>query len=117
MTTVYHELLPESYLLILAPGQGDEPEKILDQELSRASRSGKRAVWVDCQRLHTLSTEGAGLLCAYHQQLAAHGVRLVLTHVSEPARQQLLRWAPTGRLCIVPTLLDAAQQPWLPVAG
>ena len=26
MTVVYHELLPESYLLILAPGHEGEPE-------------------------------------------------------------------------------------------
>jgi hypothetical protein len=110
MTLVYHEVLPESYLLILTPSSANEPEEGLDHALSCASRSGKPAVWVDCKRVDTLSAEAAGVLCAYNHQLLGRGVRLVLFQVSERVRRELLSWKVSPPLCIVPTLNDAARQ-------
>ena len=112
MTVVYHELLPDSYLLILAPGRDGEPtlEIELVHWLNCARLSGKAAVWVDCGMLHTLSTEAAGLLWTAHRRLQATGVRLVLVHVAERVRKALLARAPALEISIVPTLLDAARQ-------
>ena len=41
MTSVYHELRPDSYLLLLTPGAPTSPERALDYSLTCASRSGK----------------------------------------------------------------------------
>ena len=117
MTTVYHELLADCYLLILVPGGMGDSEKALDQALSRASRSGKPTVWVDCQRLGTLTAEAAALLSAYHQQLGRQGVRLMLSSVSEAARQELRRQAPSQRMRIVSMLPPAVALQPLPLAG
>ena len=110
MTSVYHELLPESYLLILAPGQAGKTEAALANSLHCAQRSGRPAVWVDCSLLSTLSDEAAGLLWAAHYELQRRHSQLVLVHVPERVRQNLLDWALGPAPCIVPTLLDAAQQ-------
>ncbi|WP_460501208.1 STAS domain-containing protein [Hymenobacter agri] len=109
MTTVFHELLPESYLLILAPGNDGPSEVALARQLRRAERSGKSEVWVDCSLLNELSDEAAQLLWDAHYQLQEQFARLVLVHVAEPVRQVLLaqHLGPMPR--IVPTLLDAAR--------
>ncbi|UOQ96845.1 hypothetical protein MUN81_16540 [Hymenobacter sp. 5317J-9] len=110
MTVVYHELLPESYLLILAPSRSDEPEAALAHSLHCAQRSGKPAVWVDCGMLHTLSDEAAQLLWGAHHQLEEKHAQLVLVHVPERVRKDLLKRELGPAPCMVPTLLDAARQ-------
>ncbi|GAA4030926.1 hypothetical protein GCM10022409_13950 [Hymenobacter glaciei] len=110
MTTVFHELLPESYLIILAPGTDGPSEVALADQLHCAERSGKPEVWVDCGMLNELSGEAAHLLWDAHYHLQEHYGRLVLVHVAEPVKKALLaqHLGPTPR--IVPTLLDAARQ-------
>ncbi|WP_046243430.1 hypothetical protein [Hymenobacter terrenus] len=110
MTVVYHELLPESYLLILAPGQAGEPEVALAHWLHCAQRSGKPAVWVDCGMLSSLSEEAARLLWASHYRLQQKHAQLVLVHVPDRLKRELLDHAQGPAPCIVPTLLDAAEQ-------
>lgn len=110
MTVVYHELLPESYLLILAPGHEGRPETGLAYWLNRAQHSGKPAVWVDCGMLRSLSSEAIQLLWNTHYQLQEKHVQLVLVHVPEHVRTALLEQEQGPAPCIVPTLLDAAQQ-------
>jgi anti-anti-sigma regulatory factor len=110
MTVVYHELLPESYLLILAPGRTEEPEAALAHSLHCAQRSGKAAVWIDCGMLHSLSDEAARLLWGAHHQLEAKHAKLVLVHVPDRVRRDLLKRELGPAPCIVPTLLDAARQ-------
>ncbi len=111
MTLVYHELLPESYLLILAPGgEGDEREAGLAHWLQCAHHSGKPAVWVDCSMVQTLSGEAMRLLWASHHHLQANRAQLVLVHVPERMHQELLDQEQGPAPCIVPTLLDAARQ-------
>ena len=110
MTAVYHELLPESYLLILAPGSGDDHEAGLAHWLKCAQRSGKPAVWVDCSMVQTLSGEAMRLLWASHYHLQANHAQLVLVHVPERIHQELLDQEQGPAPCIVPTLLDAARQ-------
>ena len=110
MTAVYHELLPESYLLILAPGGGDDHEAGLAHWLKRAQRSSKPAVWVDCSMVQTLSGEAMRLLWAPHYHLQANHAQLVLVHVPERIHQELLDQEQGPAPCIVPTLLDAARQ-------
>lgn len=109
MTTVFHELLPESYLIILAPGPETPSELALAHRLRCAERSGKPEVWVDCSLLSELSGEAARLLWDTHYRLQEQFARLVLVHVAEPVRQMLLaqHLGPMPR--IVPTLLDAAR--------
>lgn len=110
MTTVFHELLPDSYLVILAPGSDGPSEAALAHRLRCAERSDKPEVWVDCSMLNELSGEAACLLWAAHHKLQERFARLVLVHVAEPVRKILLaqHLGPTPR--IVPTLLDAARQ-------
>ncbi|MET4076197.1 hypothetical protein [Hymenobacter sp. UYCo722] len=110
MTTVFHELLPDSYLITLAPGPVDTSEVALARRLRCAERSGKPEVWVDCGLLTELSGEAARLLWDAHYQLQERFAHLVLVHVAEPVRKTLLAQylGPTPR--IVPTLLDAVRQ-------
>lgn len=117
MTVVYHELLPESYLLILAPGREGEPETGLAHWLKCAQRSGKSAVWVDCGMMSSLSSEAIRLLWNSHYQLQEKHAQLVLVHVPERVRKELLEQELGPAPCIVPTLLDAARQTgWREVA-
>ncbi|GAB3573464.1 STAS domain-containing protein [Hymenobacter daeguensis] len=117
MTVVYHELLPESYLLILAPGRESRPETGLAYWLGCAQQSGKPAVWVDCGMLKTLSSEAIQLLWHTHYQLQEKHAQLVLVHVQEHMRKELLEQELGPAPCIVPTLLDAARQTgWREVA-
>ena len=110
MTTVFHELLPDSYLIILAPGTNAPTEPALAHRLHCAERSGKPEVWVDCGMLNELSDEAAALLWDTHYHLQERYACLVLVHMAEPVRKTLLaqHLGPTPR--IVPTLLDAARQ-------
>lgn len=112
MMVIYHEALPESYLLILAPDPSNTSSAELAQYLSRACGSGKPAVWVDCRLLDSLSASAVRLLWACHLRLRRRQVRLVLCRVSERL-EQTLRQAfrgPDSDLCLVPDLNDAARQ-------
>lgn len=110
MTTVYHELLPESYLLLLTPGFPVDPELCLDYSLRCAYRSGKNAVWVDCELVSNLSTEAARTLWDYHHMLQQQHKQLVVVHASDEIKQDLLNWQLAPSLCFAPTLIDAAWQ-------
>lgn len=110
MHVVYHELLPESYLLILAPGRPGEPESVLARWLRRALRSGRASVWVDCGMLNSLSAGDARLLWRAHFQLQKQHAQLVLVHVPERVKRELLEQERGPAPCMVPTLLDAARQ-------
>ncbi|GAA3918773.1 STAS domain-containing protein [Hymenobacter algoricola] len=104
---VYHEILPDSYLLILA--ENDElPEEVpLAKLLRQAANSGKAYVWVDCSHIHRLSHQAIGLLRKYYLQLRRRHIPLVLCHLDE-SLQQLFRQLPAAsQPPIVPTLLDA----------
>ena len=105
---VCYELLPESYLIILAPGPAGQPEAALAYRLQQAERSGKKEVWVDCSLVPTISEEAARLLWAAHLALREQCARLVLVHLSDHAKQLLLAGELGPEPRIVPTLLDAA---------
>jgi anti-anti-sigma regulatory factor len=106
MMIVHHELLPDSYLLILAADLADSSEQELARHLSYAARSDKPAVWVDCRLLDVLSTKAA--------RLQRRNAQLILCRVSERLEQVLQRVGahPASTLCLVPTLDDAAEQTW-----
>jgi len=89
MLIVHHELLPEIYLLVLAPDPADASELELAHHLGCAARSGKPAVWVNCRLVDTMSATGAQLLWACHHRLRQRGAQLVLCRVSAALRQQL----------------------------
>lgn len=114
MITVFHEVLPESYLIILAPGPAGKVEASLAHQLRCAERSSKSEVWVDCSLLSTLSSEAARLLWATHHRLQARYARLVLVHVAESVKKALSRQHLGPMLRILPTLLDAAR--WMPAS-
>lgn len=117
MTTVYHELLPQSYLLLLTPGAPKAPEYALDYSLRCASRSGKAAVWVDCELVEALSDEAVRILWDYHYRFQEQHVELVMVHASDEVKHELLNWQLGPSLCFVPTLFDAAWQTGLGVAA
>ncbi|OGX87081.1 hypothetical protein [Hymenobacter glacialis] len=108
MTTVFHETLPESYLLLLTPGSPTGPQFSLDFSLRCACRSGKTAVWVDCGLLLVLSPEAARTLCDYYLKLQEEHKQLVVVHASDDVKQALLSWQLAPSLCFAPTLIDAA---------
>lgn len=110
MNTVFHELLPESYLLLLTPGSPSGPEFALDFSLKCACRSGKTAVWVDCELVLALSPEAARTLCDYYHKLQDEHKQLVVVHASDEVKQALLNWHLDPDLCFAPTLIDAAWQ-------
>ena len=110
---VYHELLPEAYLLVLAadPTPGPAPEAELAAQLRQAARSDKPAVWVDCRLLPTLSRPAARLLWACHHRLRRRRARLVLCRVSEPLALALEQaHGPATELCRVHSLDEAVAQ-------
>jgi hypothetical protein len=114
MMIVHHELLPDSYLLILAANPADPSELELAHHLSCAARSNKPAVWVDCRLLDSLSLTAARLLLACHYRMQRRKAQLILCRVSERLEQALQRASErlTPTLCLVPTLDDAAEQTW-----
>lgn len=109
---VYHESLPTSYLLVLAPNTTGSLERDLAHHLREACRCGKPAVWVDCRLLDRLSVVSARMLWASHLRLHRRGVRLVLCRVSECLKQALgqVRANPDPDLNLVATLDDAAAE-------
>jgi anti-anti-sigma regulatory factor len=105
---VYREILPESYLLILADDIPPTPnhEDALDRALGRAARSGKSSVWVDCSHLHHLPPDAAELLTYYQRKLNSYGMSLVLCHLTDTVRAELQQLSSTP-FSIVSNLLDA----------
>lgn len=103
---VYHELLPQAYVLGLAPCPAFE--LVLAQQLRRAERSGKTAVWVDCRLLTNLPAGAVRLLHACHHRLRRRGAQLVLCRVPG-ALAGALRQA-SADLCLAPTFDEAAAQ-------
>ena len=113
MLIVHHELLPEIYLLVLAPDPAAPSEFELAHHLSCAARSGKPAVWVDCRLVATMSATAARLLWACQYRLRRRGAQLVLCRVSAALAQQLRQHGPSGTapdLHLVDSLDEAATQ-------
>lgn len=108
MMIVYHEVLPQAYLLVLAPDPAAASELELAQHLSQAVQSGRPAVWVDCRLLNSLSATALRLLCACHYRLQQRHAQLVLCRVSG-GLARALRQAPAD-LCLAPTFDEAAAQ-------
>lgn len=106
---VYREILPESYLLILAEEEDSAGEAQLSYALRLASRSGKSSIWIDCSHIPRLSFSALRMLVRYYRRLRNQHISLVLCHLGDPTRQQLAK-LPTA-VCppVVPTLLDAEQ--------
>ncbi|WP_324674958.1 STAS domain-containing protein [Hymenobacter sp. GOD-10R] len=107
MREVYREILPESYLLILAPERHTLGSVPLAQALFGAAHSGKPSVWIDCSELHQLSTHTCQVLLHYHQQFTKRGIQLILCHLEPAIEQELVDASPAQPPTIVPTLLDA----------
>lgn len=108
---VYHESLPQRYVLALAPGSATTSATELARHLRWACRSGKAAVWVDCRLLDTLPLAAARLLWACHLRLRRRRVQLVLCRVSERLEhtlRQVFAGRPAPDLCLAPTLDEAA---------
>ena len=114
MREVYREILPESYLLILAPERHTLGSVPLAQALYSAAHSGKPSVWVDCSELHYLSNQTCKILLHYYQQYKKRGIELILCHLEPEVEQDLLDACPSLAPNILPTLLDADQycQAW-----
>lgn len=111
MLIVHHELLPEIYLLVLAPDPATPSELELAHHLGCAARSGKPAVWVDCRLVDAMSATAARLLWVCHHRLRKRGAQLVLCRVSAPLAQQLNQHCPSGAapdLHLVNSLDEAA---------
>ncbi|GAA4012401.1 hypothetical protein GCM10022408_26400 [Hymenobacter fastidiosus] len=107
---VYREILPESYLLILVDEQATtDSDRTLNLALGRAARSGKVSIWVDCSNVHQLPAHAAKLLVRYGRKLIKNGISLLLCHLSDTVRRELLTQDPDLNSLIMPTLLDAEQ--------
>lgn len=114
---IHREILPESYLLILAEDPSHPEEYGLARALQLAARSGKPSIWVDCSALRHLSGRALALLTSYYQRLRRRNTQLVLCHLADEAQDVVREADPANGPPIVPTLLDAelycqaAQQP------
>ena len=115
MTTVYHEVLPHSYLLLLTSEPTSDPRLALAYHLRHACRSGKPAVWVDCELVKCLSAAAARTLCACHARLQKQHMKLVVVHASAAVAEALCRCRDAAGLCFAPTLFDAAWHTGLPL--
>ena len=104
---IYQELLPESYLLILADAPDPADEARLADALRQAGRSGRPGIWVDCSQLPHLLPSALQVLLRYYRRLRRLHIPLVLCHLSERAGQQLAHLAPEQCPPVVPSLLDA----------
>lgn len=104
---VYREILPNSYLLILADDDAPTAEAQLSSALRLASRSGKPSIWVDCSHLHHLPLSSLRVLLRYYRRLRARQVPLVLCHLGEAAHQLLAKLPTASCPPVVPSLLDA----------
>lgn len=107
MLDIHREVLPDSYLLILAPDAPGPDEPKLTRALYRASRSEKKAVWIDCSLLEDLSPDAIELLLAYAYHLRCQSRRLVLSHVPDHVRHHFLHLDIASQPLIVSSLLDA----------
>ena len=107
MLDVHRELLPDSYLLIVAPETTDAPEHKLARGLHRATRSGRRLIWVDCSLLKEIPNEAIDLLLAYDYHLRHQGRELVLCHLPESALSYFSGMAANERPALAANLLDA----------
>ncbi|UOQ70465.1 hypothetical protein [Hymenobacter cellulosilyticus] len=94
-------------MLVLAPSRHEKDELKLTRALHRASRSPKKAVWVDCSLLDHLSAEAIDLLLAYAYMLHCQNRRLVLCHVPDTVRHHFLDLDAESQPLVVPSLLDA----------
>lgn len=106
MMIVYHELLPQAYVLGLTPGPAFEVA--LAQQLRHAERSGKAALWADCRLLTSLSAEAVRLLHTCHHRLRRRQARLVLCRVAGQLAGALRQ--ASADLCLAPTFDEAAAQ-------
>ncbi|WP_324670919.1 hypothetical protein [Hymenobacter sp. GOD-10R] len=110
MLDIQREILPDSYLLILAPDSTSPDEIKLSRALHRASRSNKKAVWVDCSLLEALSEDAIDLLLAYAFHLRCQNRRLVLCHVPDQVRHHFLNLDSASQPLLVASLLDAVHE-------
>lgn len=104
---VYREILPESYLLILADDNEPAGSSQLSYALRRALRSGKPSIWIDCSHLHNLSFSTLRVLLRYYRRLQERHIPLVLCHLDGPVGQLLAKLPTALRPPVVPSLLDA----------
>ncbi|GAB3835408.1 hypothetical protein [Hymenobacter jeollabukensis] len=97
---VYHEILPDRYVLLLADSASPAASSAADtlaRCLLQAGRSGKTSVWIDCSRLHHLPAAARDLLLRYQKLLGRRSVRLVLGPTSLAVRQAFADVAPEAR--------------------
>ncbi len=94
MLIIHHELLPDTYLLVMASDPATTSERELAQYLSAAAQSGKPAVWVDCWLLTAVSPTAARLLAACHYRLQQRRAELVLCRVSAQLARMLQHYYP-----------------------
>ncbi|MBX0291440.1 STAS domain-containing protein [Hymenobacter sp. HSC-4F20] len=104
---VYREILPESYLLILADDGDAAGGPQLSCALRRALRSGKPSIWIDCSHLHNLSFPTLRVLLRYYRRLQERHIPLVLCHLDGPVGHLLAKLPTALRPPVVPSLLDA----------
>ncbi len=104
---IYQELLPESYLLILADDPDPTDVARLSYALRRASRSGRPSIWVDCSQLPQLPLASLRVLLRFYQRLRPRHIPLVLCHLDGQAHQRLARLPSDTRPPIMASLLDA----------
>ena len=108
MMNVYREILPDSYLLILADEQHTTEPKALQRALQRAKESGKINIWVDCSEFHHPSEDVIQLLGDFCVRLRHQHIQLILCHLEYETQQAILQLPTSSQPLILATLLDAA---------
>lgn len=100
----YVESLPHTYLLTLHLSEMGSCS--LAAALRRALRSTRRSVWIDCRHVPGLSADVLRRLRRCASQLWRHGGYLMLCHLPDATRADLVTDASQP---LAASLLDAAQ--------
>ncbi|MBC6992402.1 hypothetical protein [Hymenobacter sp. BT491] len=108
MFSVCHDVLPDSYLLVLVPDKRANHAEEIRRALHGASLSGKKCVWVDCSLVEMLPDEVCEVLLTYFDTFQELNITMVLCHANEAVRQYMQENGSGFSPPIVPSLLDAA---------
>jgi len=106
--SVYREILPDSYLIILTDAYQASEVEVLQRALLRAGSSGKAHVWVDCSEWHQPSEEVIHLLGEFYLQLQHRHIELILCHLEADVQQAVQQLPTNSQPPVLATLLDAS---------
>ncbi|WP_165699254.1 hypothetical protein [Hymenobacter jejuensis] len=83
---VFHEILPETYLLIPTDSDSDNGNELL-QALRHARRSGKTSITLDCRYLAAISPTVISEITRLQSKWRKHHISLLIAQTTDKVRQ------------------------------